>query len=115
MMKTYAKVKKGISKVTFPPKCRGAAESLIKGLMEQDPSLRLPMLYGGTANVEDHDWYMYFDWPAFKALKMEQPYKPSVNGKADLSNFCDAENNRPPKIFYMDDGSGWDANFATIT
>lgn len=45
-------VSKGINKVSFPPKCKGAAEDLVKGLCKKDPSERLPMKKGGVNNIK---------------------------------------------------------------
>merc|ERR1712151_789537 len=63
-MQIYSKVMKGIGKVQFPAKCQGAPENLIKGLLQKEPSERLPMKLGGTKNLKDHKWYQNFDWEA---------------------------------------------------
>ena len=51
-MQTYQKIMRGISKVAFPPKCKGHAEDLIKALCRPEPSERLPLKKGGTRNVK---------------------------------------------------------------
>ncbi|CAJ1329897.1 unnamed protein product [Effrenium voratum] len=96
-METYKKVKRGIGQVAFPPKCRGAAEDLIKKLCKADPSQRLAMKSGGVANIKEHEWYKDFEWQAFESLKMEVPYQPQVKSKTDFANFSARDADRPPQ------------------
>jgi len=112
-MQIYSKVMKGISKVPFPPKCQGPVGELIKGLLKKEPSERLPVRPGGTKNLKDHAWYSGYDWDAVKALSMEAPYKPVVKSKKDIANFSARKEDMPRQIEYKDDGSGWDADFAS--
>ncbi|CAL1156629.1 unnamed protein product [Cladocopium goreaui] len=112
-MQTYQKVKRGIDKVLFPPKCKGTIEDLVKKLCRHDPSQRLPMKSGGVSNVKEHSWYKDFDWKAFENLTMETPYRPAVKSKKDIANFSAKDADRPPQVAYKDDKSGWDKDFAT--
>lgn len=111
-MQTYQKIMRGIAKVAFPPKCKGAAEDLVKSLCKHEPSERLPMKKGGSRNIKSHPFYKGFDWTAFETLKMQPPYRPVVKNKRDYSNFSQAKE-MPPIVPYEDDGSKWDADFAT--
>merc|ERR1711972_754600 len=86
-MQIYAKVTKGISKVPFPAKCQGAVGDLIRALLKNEPSERLPMRPGGVANLRGHKWFQGFDWEALKKLEMKPPYIPIVKSKKDLANF----------------------------
>jgi len=113
-MQTYQKIMRGINKVAFPPKCKGAAEDLIKALCRSEPSERLPLKKGGTRNLKTHAFYKNFDWNAFETLKMPAPYQPSVTSKRDLSNFTQGKE-MPPTIAYEDDNSNWDRDFATCS
>ncbi|CAK9043383.1 unnamed protein product [Durusdinium trenchii] len=113
-MQIYQKVSKGINKVTFPPKCKGPAEDLVKCLCKKEPSERLPMKKGGVANIKKHAWYKSFDWESYETGKMEPPYRPQVKGKKDLANFSARKEDLPPQVPYKDDGSGWDKDFATF-
>jgi len=112
-MQTYQKVKKGITKAGFPPRCRGKPEDFILNLCQKDPAERLPMRNGGVSNIKKHIWYEDFDWQSFEGLSMETPYKPAVKSKKDLANFSAREADRPPQVKYKEDGSGWDKSFAT--
>jgi len=112
-MQIYSKVMKGISKVTFPPKCQGPVGELIKALLKKEPSERLPLRPGGVQNVREHKWYSSFDWGKFENLEMEGPYIPTVKGKKDIANFSARKEDMPRQLQYEDDGSGWDKDFAS--
>eukprot|EP00927_Polykrikos_kofoidii_P067789 TRINITY_DN63233_c0_g1_i1.p1 TRINITY_DN63233_c0_g1~~TRINITY_DN63233_c0_g1_i1.p1 ORF type:complete len:781 (-),score=159.73 TRINITY_DN63233_c0_g1_i1:65-2407(-) len=111
------KVKKGINKVSFPPKCKGNIENLIKSLCDKEPANRLPMKKGGITNIKKHAWFKdkNFDWVGMAKLTLSPPYVPVVKSRTDLTNFCAREEDLPPRVPYKDDGSGWDADFATST
>eukprot|EP00928_Gymnodinium_smaydae_P026392 TRINITY_DN20744_c0_g6_i1.p1 TRINITY_DN20744_c0_g6~~TRINITY_DN20744_c0_g6_i1.p1 ORF type:complete len:833 (+),score=248.08 TRINITY_DN20744_c0_g6_i1:98-2500(+) len=112
-MQTYAKVMKGITKVHFPAKCQGPVGSLIKALLQEEPCERLPMKPSGLKKLREHEWYTDFNWQHFMDLVMEPPYHPVVKSKKDIANFRACKEDMPRQIDYKDDGSGWDANFAT--
>jgi len=112
-MQVYSKVMKGISKVPFPAKCGGAAEILIKGLLQKEPSERLPMRTGGVKNLKECKWYQGFDWNAMQSMELEPPYKPVVKSKTDIANFSARKEDMPKHVEYQDDGSGWDKDFAS--
>jgi len=112
-MQIYSKVTKGINKVPFPPKCQGPVGDLIKQLLRNEPSERLPMRPGGVANLRAHKWYEGFDWDKMKALTLQPPYEPVVKSKKDLANFSARKEDMPKMVEYTDPGTGWDKNFAT--
>lgn len=114
-MQIYSKVTKGINKVVFPAKLKGACEDLVKGLCKKEPQDRIPMKKGGIANIQKAAWYSGFDWNTFKDLKMDSPYKPKVKSKKDIANFSARKEDMPPQVKYKDDGTGWDKDFATST
>lgn len=106
----YAKVIKGISTVTFPAKLGPVFKDFVSDLCKQDPSLRLPMLKGGSANIKDHSWYAGFDWKAMQDLSLKPPYFPPAK---NLKDKVQQGLQMPPQVPYKDDDSGWDADFAT--
>jgi len=112
-MQIYSKVTKGIAKVPFPPKCQGAVGDLIKQLLKNEPSERLPTRSGGTKNLKDHKWFEGFDWTAMKELALDAPYKPVVKSKKDLANFSARKEDMPKQLLYHDPGTGWDQDFAS--
>lgn len=114
-MQTYAKINKGITKVSFPSKTRGVCEELIKGLCKPCPSERLPMKKGGVDNLKKHTWFKGFDFAMMADHSLDPPYKPQVKSRTDPSNFHARAEDMPPQIKYQDDGTGWDTDFATST
>jgi len=114
-MQIYAKISEGIHKAAFPPVINAECASLVKGLCERDPSERLPMRKGEVSNIKKHKWFKDFDWEALFNQTMEVPYKPVVKSKTDIANFNARKEDMPPSVDYKDDGSGWDADFATST
>jgi len=112
-LQTYAKVLKGISKVSFPPRCQGAVADLVRSTLKKDPADRLPMRPGKASNVKQHKWYNGFSWDDFANSTMEPPYMPEVKSASDIANFSASKEDMPPQIHYCDDGSGWDADFAS--
>jgi len=112
-MQTYAKVSKGINRVRFPKKCKDSAGLLITGLCASSPSERLPMKRGGVDNVKEHEWFRGFSWQAMADLTAKPPFVPVVKDRKDAANFSATAEDRPPLLEYVDDHSGWDADFAT--
>merc|ERR1719277_1517380 len=102
-MQTYSKVMKGIHKVSFPAKCQGSVEELIKGLCKKEPEQRLPMKSGGTNNIKDEAWYAGFDWVKMQHNTIEPPYKPVVKSKKDIANFSVRPEDMPKQLEYRDD------------
>eukprot|EP00913_Durusdinium_trenchii_P001865 g1726.t2 len=70
----------------------------------QEPADRLPMLTGGSKNIKTHSWYKGFNWDKFTEFTLEAPFIPKVKSKKDLM---------VQFIEYVDDGTGWDKDFAT--
>jgi len=112
-MQIYAKVTKGIAKVTFPGQCNPNVKNLIEQLLRNEPSERLPMRPGGTNNIKQHKWFEEFDWEKMKSVSLPPPYSPIVKSKKDLANFSARKEDAPRQLEYVDPGTGWDKNFAT--
>ncbi|CAD7955388.1 unnamed protein product [Amoebophrya sp. A120] len=109
-METYQKIVRGVSRVRFVYRDADAVD-LVKNMLKHQPAERLPMRVGGTKNVKQHPWFSDFDWDACYTQKMTAPYKPIVKSPTDASNFRASESDLPPSINYVDDGTGWDADF----
>lgn len=112
-MQIYAKVLKGISAVKFPPQLSPQCVDIIKAICQKEPADRLPMLTGGSKNIKSHAWYKGFNWDKFQDFTLEAPFLPKVKSKKDLANFSVHPDELPRFIEYVDDGSGWDKDFAT--
>jgi len=113
-MATYAKIKKGIDKVTFPDTCQGSCAKFIRELVQAKPESRLPLKIGGMKNIWGHVWFEDFDWKVFMKGIMEPPYKPNVKSNKDMANFKANKADRPQIVKYKDNGTGWDRDFATF-
>merc|ERR1712048_1347701 len=106
-MQLYANIIAGVSKVSFPPMCRGTVADVIKALLKKSAKDRLPMRQGGLDKLKNMKWFVDFDWVAMASQQLEVPYKPVAKGVADL--LCAEEEEEMPKQYdYIDDGSGWD-------
>lgn len=112
-MQIYAKVMKGISKTTFPPKCQGTVGDLIKQLLKKEPSERLPMRPGGIKNMKSHRWFSDLDWAVMSSQRTDPPYRPIVKNKRDMSNFAARKDDAPQAVEYKSEGDEWDRDFAT--
>jgi len=113
-MQVYAKVMKGIAKISIPRAAENA-EGLIKGLLKADPDQRLPMKSGGFINVKTNKWYSEFEWKALAERKMTPPYKPhELKSRKDISNFAVLESDCPP-TYELDEEADqtWYKSFAT--
>lgn len=113
-MQIYQKVMKGIGKVNFSSKCQGPVGEFIRDLLKRDPSERLPMKQGGIANLKKHRYYAEFNWEAYENGDLPAPYVPVVKSKKDIANFSAKKEDMPKQLAYKDDGTGWDADFATF-
>jgi serine/threonine protein kinase len=93
----------------------GECETFVRDLTRLSPMDRIPMKEGGIDNIKKHQWFQEFQWAALLDKTCEPPYKPFVASDTDLSNFECAEVRLPPMVDYeeYDDGSMWDADFAT--
>jgi len=112
----FEKIRSGIDKVKLPKIVAGKdAKDFIKGLCATEPEQRIAMRKGSANNVKKHPFYKGFDWDAFEKGVMRAPYVPKVKSKNDISNFKQEKikARKPPQFPYIDDGSGWDDEFAT--
>lgn len=60
---------------------------LIKKLLRSQQGKRLGNTRGGTAAVIKHKWFSSFDWTGLETAEMKAPYKPTINGADDVTNF----------------------------
>ena len=82
----------GTSRVPFP---RGflkdfpTAADIITKLLHGNPSKRLGMLYNGSNDIRNHDWFAPLNWNDILAKKEtnDPPFIPVILGARDLSNF----------------------------
>jgi cGMP-dependent protein kinase len=92
LFKNIAVMRTGTSRVPFP---RGfhqqfpSAADIISKLLHGNPSKRLGMLYNGSNDIRNHEWFEPLVWDDIFAKKTsnEPPFIPVILGARDLSNF----------------------------
>jgi len=73
----------------FPEDMSQDARSIIAGLLSRDPATRLGA--NGAEEIKRHPFFSKaIDWNKLWAKQIQPPFKPSVSGLIDVSNF-DAE------------------------
>lgn len=55
-----------------------AATSIVSGLLERAPELRLGSSACGATHVKEHRYFWGFDWQALAGRSFEPPWKPDV-------------------------------------
>ena len=73
--------------IRFPKKVAGPVLDIIRGLLTSDPAERLGNLSGGADDIKKHAWNKKIMWPSLLLKKIEAPYKPTIGGEMDASNF----------------------------
>lgn len=72
---------------TMHPDCR----TLIKGLLQTEPSKRLGNLKSGVYDIKSHVWFCDLDWHEVLNQRMEPPFVPVCTTAGDTSNFPEME------------------------
>lgn len=99
----------------FPGPLDQTTRELVEALLEPVPALRLGMLSGRTADVMEHEWFVFDDEFSFDELRsksFEAPFVPPISGPNDVSNFDDFGSVSGSKVRpYKDKGKGDFAEF----
>ncbi|KAM1377502.1 hypothetical protein ACFX11_039252 [Malus domestica] len=74
-------------KVKLPSYLTSEAHSLLKGLLQKDPSQRLGNGPNGGDNVKSHKWFRSINWKKLEAREVLPKFKPDVSGKDCTANF----------------------------
>lgn len=74
-------------KVKLPPFLTSEAHSLLKGLLQKDPSARLGSGPNGDNQIKSHKWFRSINWKKLEARELEPKFKPDVSGKDCTANF----------------------------
>mmetsp|Transcript_46014 Transcript_46014/g.80897 ORF Transcript_46014/g.80897 Transcript_46014/m.80897 type:complete len:987 (-) Transcript_46014:166-3126(-) len=120
-MDVYSNIMRGFQRVSLPQSCRGTAGDFIHSLLKREPVDRLAMRPGGPDKLCEHAWFNRFSWQSMSSLSLEAPYKPErrksmreppispklVTRRGSTPQSCE-------ELFYQDDGSGWDEDFAKV-
>lgn len=74
-------------KVKLPPRLTSEAHSLLRGLLEKDPSKRLGSGSRGGDEIKSHKWFKSINWKKLEARELEPKFMPDVSGRDCTANF----------------------------
>ncbi|XP_047330605.1 serine/threonine-protein kinase AtPK2/AtPK19-like [Impatiens glandulifera] len=74
-------------KLKLPPRLTGEAHSLLKGLLQKDPSKRLGSGARGSDDIKTHKWFKSTNWKKLETRELLPKFKPDVTGKYCTNNF----------------------------
>lgn len=104
----------------FPPFLEGTdAQDLLVKLLQKDPSKRLD----DAQQIKNHAFFKNIDWKKLLDKGYQPPFKPTVNGFLDTSNFDQDFTNERPQDSVVDDFlsesvqkqfGGWTYNGETV-
>ncbi|KAF7806136.1 serine/threonine-protein kinase AtPK1/AtPK6-like [Senna tora] len=83
-------------KVKLPPMVSSEAHSLLKGLLQKDPSIRLGNGPNGDEQIKTHKWFRSINWKKLEAREFQPKFKPDVNGIDCTANFDQCWTAMPP-------------------
>jgi len=66
------------ARITFPSKFSSTTQSVIKALLNKDPTRRLGCMNDGTDGVMRHRFYTGFDWQGLLDKAIKPPYTPKI-------------------------------------
>lgn len=82
-------------KVSLPSYLTAASHSLLKGLLDKDPSTRLGcrkgtmFFIGGMSQLKQHEFFLGIDWGELFHMKIPPPIRPEVGGEQGLACFSE--------------------------
>ncbi|KAL6957825.1 non-specific serine,threonine protein kinase [Sarracenia purpurea var. burkii] len=74
-------------KVKLPPRLTSEAHSLLKGLLQKEPSRRLGSGPRGADEIKSHKWFRPINWKRLESRDLLPKFKPDVSGKDCTTNF----------------------------
>lgn len=74
-------------KLKLPAFLSSEAHSLLKGLLQKDPSKRLGSGLKGSDEIKDHKWFRPINWKKLEAREMQPSFRPEVAGTQCIANF----------------------------
>ncbi|KAG0169737.1 AGC protein kinase Gad8 [Apophysomyces sp. BC1015] len=85
----------------FPDEMSSDAKDLLRGLLTRDPNERLGN--NGPEYIKNHPFFARIDWRRLMQKKMQPPFKPSVEGAYDTSNFDEEFTSEAPLESVVDE------------
>ncbi|CAN4099337.1 unnamed protein product [Withania somnifera] len=83
-------------KVKLLPRLSGEAHSLLKGLLQKDPSKRLGNGPRGGDEIKSHKWFRTINWKKLDARELQPKFQPDVIGRECTANFDKCWTTMPP-------------------
>ncbi|XP_051123160.1 serine/threonine-protein kinase AtPK1/AtPK6-like [Andrographis paniculata] len=74
-------------KLKLPPRLTSEAHSLLKGLLQKDPSKRLGSGSKGAEEIKSHKWFRTINWKKLETREILPKFKPDVSGQECTANF----------------------------
>ncbi|XP_058214780.1 serine/threonine-protein kinase AtPK2/AtPK19-like isoform X2 [Rhododendron vialii] len=74
-------------KIKLPSFLTSDAHSLLKGLLQKEPSKRLGSGPMGSEEVKRHKWFQPINWKKLEAREIHPSFRPQVAGKHCVANF----------------------------
>lgn len=75
------------AKFKLPPYLSTEAHSLVKGLLQKDPTRRLGYGPTGSQDVMRHPFFRPVDWKMLEARQVLSPFKPTIKSIESVENF----------------------------
>lgn len=91
--------------VRFPTRLSENSKSILNGLLEKVPEQRLG---GSSRDAEDvmaHAFFELINWDSILHKQIAPPFKPSISGKEDVSNFDKEFTQEDPKLSPTEGGT----------
>jgi p70 ribosomal S6 kinase len=85
--KNTLKKKITVAKLKLPAYLTSEAHSLIKSLLQRDPTKRLGYGPSGFDQVKKHPFFRTINWKKLENLEIPSPFKPIVTGADCVNNF----------------------------
>ncbi|XP_023730191.1 serine/threonine-protein kinase AtPK1/AtPK6 [Lactuca sativa] len=74
-------------KVKLLPRLSGEAHSLLKGLLQKDPLMRLGSGARGGDDIKSHKWFRTINWKKLELRELQPKFKPDISGEDCTENF----------------------------
>lgn len=81
----YDKIER--ARLVFPAHFSDAAKDFLSRILDRNPLTRLGAGKPDVEDVKHHPFFASIDWAKLEARSVEPPFKPTVGGATDTSNF----------------------------
>ena len=89
----FEKIRK--SELNYPPSVSRPAKAVLKGLLTKDPTGRLGSGPSDSEEIKRHEFFSEIDWDKLEGGQVPPPWKPTISGSLDTSQFDKEFTNMP--------------------